>query len=648
MDSDVARLVRDGLLLDAAKLASERGDTSTSSVLYERACEWSKAAGEAMRSGDVARALELAIYDTDESTAERALALLVTNTEAAQAVAARLERRGQDAWAARVLEGCGLDPMAARAWERAGEARRAAALFERVGEPANAVRALEAALRRDPHAWTVAVALGTLLERFGKWEAAARVLQRVPPNAPERREALLQLVHALERLGLAQTGGEAAAELDALGRDTAPPSNPLQGAQPAPSPHERLFGRYDLVGEVASSPSARVLECVDVVRGGRVAVKMFAAWEAHGSGRDALARFEREVRAMKSIEHPNIVPLYEFLPEAPAIVLAWMSGGTLERMLETAGAIAPARALEIASAVLSALGAAHRLGILHRDVKPANVLFDDSGSARLGDFGVAHLGDVSATATAGLFGTLAYMSPEQREGRPATGRSDLFAVGVMLREMLTGERPRPDEPPRTLPSEAHRGLDARHDSAVARMTARDPHDRPADAFEAHALLTALPWPRTVDVPAARQPAMRSPTPGEGTDRLEPRSDATLTDLWTGRIIERLPLTERNLARARAFALADHAALQTVWRVDQAGCAIWLDALQGGSLCRPLAPHERALLEEGLEALHAAGGVHGCVDSHHAVLTSSGVVLRFEAAHDATATADRDRIALARM
>ena len=117
-------------------------------------------------------------------------------------------------------------------------------------------------------------------------------------------------------------------------------------------------------------------------------------------------------------------------------------GGTLERMLTTTGALAPARAVEIASGMLAALGEAHRLGILHRDVKPANVLFDEAGGARLSDFGVAHLGDVSTTATAGVFGTLAYMSPEQREGRPATARSDVFAAGTMLREMLTGDRSR--------------------------------------------------------------------------------------------------------------------------------------------------------------------------------------------------------------
>ena len=102
------------------------------------------------------------------------------------------------------------------------------------------------------------------------------------------------------------------------------------------------------------------------------------------------------------------------------------------------GPIAPARAVEIAASVLSALGDAHRLGILHRDVKATNVLFDSAGAARLSDFGTAHAADASATVTAGDSGALATISPEQREGREATAQSDLFAIGVLLEEMLVG------------------------------------------------------------------------------------------------------------------------------------------------------------------------------------------------------------------
>jgi serine/threonine protein kinase len=402
---------------------------------------------------------------------------------------------------------------------------------------------------------------------------------------------------------------------------------------------------------VASSPSARVLECIDVVRGDRVAVKVFASWNAQGTGRDALARFEREVRAMRALDHPGVVPLRDFVPEGPAIVLAWMAGGTLERMLATTGALAPARAVEIAMSVLAALGDAHRLGILHRDVKPANVLFDEAGGARLGDFGVAHLGDVSTTATAGVFGTLAYMSPEQREGRPATARSDLYSVGVMLGEMLTGERPVPGQAPRRKPSDAHRELDERHDAVVGLLTSPAPDARPADAFEARAALASLPWPATIDAVVAnagpRSDRRSSAAPGAG--RLEVHQDGTVVDQWTGRRIERVPLSPGALARARVFALADHPALQLVLRLDRDDNTVWLEAPRGAALDRALRPDERARLAAALDALHAAGGVHGSVDAAHVVVDDDGgALLRFAATAEPTATAERDHLALARL
>jgi serine/threonine-protein kinase len=653
MDPDVAQLMREERLLEAAQLAGERGDARAASAIYERACDWHRAAVEALRAGDAARALRLGAHAGDEEASEEAIALLARNPPLAKNAAAELSARGQHRWAARLLERSGEHVDAARAWDRAGDALRAAALLERAGEEVGAERVLQAALRRDPEAFDVAVGLGALLARFGNWEATIRVLQRVPPRAPERPEALLYLRHALVQLGLTHAATCASAELAALRpAESAPPQGGLR-EPPRPtaraSPRQaRLFGRYDLVREIASSANARVLECVDVVRIERVAVKMFVGAGTSGGGRDALARFEREARAVKALDHPNVVPVRDVIAEPPAIILAWMEGGTLERMLAAPAPIVPGRAVEIACAVLSALGAAHRLGILHRDVKPANVLFDDAGGARLGDFGVAHFGDVSTTATAGIFGTLAYMSPEQREGRPAGVRSDVFSVGVMLREMLTGERPTPEGAVGRPPSHAHRDLDARHDAVVDRMTARDPRQRPVDAIEAREMLAGLSWPSTTRAHGIK-PRFEPPSKAVASDdRVETLADGSLVDRWTGRKVERLSLTQRALARARAFALADHEGLQTVWRVDVAEGAIWLESLDAPALDRPLSHRERARLESALEALHAAGAVHGRVDAQHVVVGPAGVVLRFHPEHDPTSTPDRDRLALARL
>ena len=310
--------------------------------------------------------------------------------------------------------------------------------------------------------------------------------------------------------------------------------------------------------------------------------------------------------------------------------------------------LAPSRAVEIACALLSALGEAHRLGVLHRDVKPANILFDDAGVARLGDFGVAHLGDLSATATAGVIGTLAYMSPEQRGGRPATARSDLYGVGVLLREMLTGEHPVLGEPPRLRPSDVHRELNLRHDALVSRLTEEDPDLRPHDAYEARRALLTLSWPAVVET--VENPPRR-------TARSSVRPPAYRLELEAGRLvnrfleraIERVPLDELSLKRARAFAQAAHPALQLVLRVDRAQGHIWLEEAKGAPLTRVLTPAERATLREALSALHALGTAHGQVDGRHVLVAPSGqVTLRFEGTQDATSTADLDHIALARL
>jgi serine/threonine-protein kinase len=648
VDPDVARLVREERLLDAAQLAADRGDARTASALYERACDWARAAVEALRAGDPLRALDLASQTDDEALCERVLPMVAADATGVESLVVRLERRGRSHLAARLLESAGRRNDAAAAWLRAGHAARAAELLEASGDAAGAVRALEAGLKRNGQDWPTAVALGALLIRLGKNESAARVLQRVPDGAPERRAALAALARALGRMGLASAARDADEELAALG-------GPGQGqppleAQAGEQGRVRLFGRYEVIRETASSPSARVLECFDLAAGERVAVKLFAAWDARGSGRDALARFEREARTMRALDHPNVVPLREVVSEGPALVLAWMDGGTLERLLSTTGRLAPARAIEIATSLLSALGDAHRLGIVHRDVKPSNVLFDDAGGARLTDFGVAHLGDLSTTATAGVFGTMAYMSPEQREGRPATPRSDLFSVGVMLREMLTGARPDLAQTPRGSPSHFHRELSATHDAIVDRMTAPDPAGRPRDAFEARRELAALTWPGTIDAHAiASSPRSEGRSSSRPTtSRLQPSPDGQLVDGWTGRTIERVPLSDATLARARAFALADHPALQGVLRVALEDEALWLGAVGAEPLQRELTDAERERLGDAVRALHAAGGVHGSIDREHVAGAGDAILLRFGAPPFGAPSPADDDLALARL
>lgn len=649
MDGDVARLVSEQRLAAAAELASERGDARTASELFERACAFARAAAEALRADDPERALALAANAEDEAIASEAVRRVLAKgvDGPAARTAVQLEQRGHSTWAARLYEGIGQPTLAARAFERAGEPIRAATLLEAANDPAHASKVLEAAVRRAPNRSDIHVALGSLLFRHGKVEAAVRALQKVPAESEEHRAALTYLVPALARLGLEGASSEAGRLLDAYGG----PIDTANLAKAAIDPKSRIFGRYEVVREVASTASARVLECYDAVRRERVAVKIFAAHDSRGAGRDALARFEREVRVLGALEHPNVVPLRDYLAEGPALVLAWMGGGTLETRIAQGG-LAPARAVEIACGVLDALGEAHRLDILHRDVKPANVLFDDAGVTRLGDFGVAHLGDLSATATAGVFGTLAYMSPEQREGRPATVQSDLFGVGVLLFEMLTGERPSLDES-RTMPSGAHRQLGPRHDAVVLRLFAREATARPEGAFEARRELLSLSWPKAVDpAPFARhisrepaKPASLSPSADRLEDGLLRGADGTGVDKWLERPIVHVALTPEILARASSFARAAHPALQAVLRVDRERGQIWLEAPRGEPEGRALDANELSEAQAGLDALHLAGAVHGSLDADHVLAGKDGVMILFAPALDSGATMDLDRIAL---
>lgn len=668
MDEDVARLAREERLLEAAELASSRGDSRAASALFERACDFKRAAEHAVRASDWARALPLALEGKSEDIAEVALPKLIADAPQAERVAFHLERRGDHAWAGRLLEGIGKKTEAARAYERAGDAVKAALLLETAGDVIGAGRVLEAQVRREPDKGVLLVALGSLLHRYGKTDASIRALQKVRPGAPERREALTILVEALDRLGLAQARVEAEAELETLGgavRRTEPEAS-------VASVRARLFGRYEVVREIASSPHARVIECFDGVRSEKVAVKIFAGYDARGAGRDALARFEREVRVLGTLDHPNIVPLRDYLPEGPALVLEWMGRGTLEQMLATEP-LAPARAVEIAQAILSALGEAHRLGIIHRDIKPANVLFDDAGVTRLGDFGVAHLSDLSATATAGVIGTLGYMSPEQREGRPATVRSDLFGVGAILWEMLTGERPEAkaagssafgeiDErsPPssglanaaageRIRPSGVHRDLDARHDAVVFALVDEDPTKRFENAFEARRALGALRWPSTIERVAAPRTPRKIVTERPSGMRLSADDSGAEIDQWLGRRVVSVPLDARMLARASLFARADHPALQAVLRVDRESRAIWLAAPRGAPLVGKLTPEQATALREATTRLHELGEAHGAIDPAHVFVDDAGnVTLAFAPPPGPTATFDLDRLALAKL
>ncbi len=258
---------------------------------------------------------------------------------------------------------------------------------------------------------------------------------------------------------------------------------------------ERAFDRYQIIRPLGMGGMADVYLAHDPVLGRDVAVK--APKVAHLSGA-VLARFEVEARAVARLEHPAIVPLYEYGQSGgrPYLVMRHMRGGSLAGRIAR-GSMPLHDTLAVLERIAAALDYAHAHGVIHRDVKPGNILFDDNGHAFLSDFGIARLENSGPrlTATGTAPGTLAYASPEQATGRQdLDGRSDIYSLGVVVYEMLTGELPykavsglqqamqhvnapipnirarRPDLPPAT-------------QGVIERVLAKDPNARYARAVD---------------------------------------------------------------------------------------------------------------------------------------------------------------------
>src|SRR3954453_1135991 len=201
--------------------------------------------------------------------------------------------------------------------------------------------------------------------------------------------------------------------------------------------------RYRVTRRIASGGMATVYACEDQVLGRLVAVKVLAP--AFATDEDAIARFQREARAVAKVsDHPNVVTIYDIGEHAGAafIVMEYFPGGTVADRLRSGDPIPRPTAVRWLGEAASALDHAHREGIVHRDVKPANLLLDANGRLAVGDFGIARMAsEAGVTSTGTVLGTAAYLSPEQALGQRATPASDRYALAVVAFELLTGQKP---------------------------------------------------------------------------------------------------------------------------------------------------------------------------------------------------------------
>src|SRR6201991_539326 len=203
-----------------------------------------------------------------------------------------------------------------------------------------------------------------------------------------------------------------------------------------------LNGRYRLEARIGTGGMSAVYRALDETLERPVAIKLMNREIATDS--DQLERFRREARAVAQLSHPHIVGVIDAGEDEgrPYIVLEYVEGETLKDRIRRLGRLPVDEAIAYAIEIARALGAAHGRGIVHRDVKPQNVLVDEEGSAKVTDFGIARsMDDSGLTAEGRVLGTTDYVSPEQALGHPVTGQSDIYSLGVVLFEMLTGDVP---------------------------------------------------------------------------------------------------------------------------------------------------------------------------------------------------------------
>src|SRR3954469_25745988 len=267
------------------------------------------------------------------------------------------------------------------------------------------------------------------------------------------------------------------------------------------APDTMVDNRYRALKRLGAGGMAEVWCVEDEVLGRRVALKLLGGRYVEDA--EFRERFRREAQAAAGLAHPNIVGIFDRSEweGTPYIAMELVDGRTLKELVTERGPLPPAVAVNFVEQILRALGYAHRRGIVHRDVKPQNVIVDAEGVAKVADFGIARAANSEMTQAGTMVGTVQYLSPEQAQGLPVDRRSDLYSVGVVLYELLTGHVPFEGEAPvsialkhvneRPAPvGQLRPGIPPALDAVVLRALEKDPALRFQSAEEFIAALEA--------------------------------------------------------------------------------------------------------------------------------------------------------------
>jgi serine/threonine-protein kinase len=278
--------------------------------------------------------------------------------------------------------------------------------------------------------------------------------------------------------------------------------------------------RYRVVSRLGSGGMADVYLAQDALLGRQVALKLLH--HRFAQDQEFVERFRREASSAAGLSHPNVVAVFDRgeWDGTYYIAMEYLPGRSLKAVVREHGPLAPSDAIDIVVQILLALRFAHRRGIIHRDIKPHNVILDEEGRAKVTDFGIARAGASDMTMTGSIMGTVQYLSPEQAQGHPVTEASDIYAVGVVLYELLTGSVPFEGESAVTIalkqvsvqptpPSHLNPQVSPALDAVVMRTLAKNPAQRFAGAGE---LIAALQQARAGIAPAPPDPVPTHPGP----------------------------------------------------------------------------------------------------------------------------------------